>query len=283
MVKAAQTPYIFNMDLLTQHEGTLRLGIFAGLLVLFIALETLLPRKKRVMPRARRWITNIAIVCIDTVLVRVLFPIVAVGIAIWASTKGWGFFNLIDAPLWLSIPASIIALDFLIYVQHRIFHRVPVFWAMHKVHHTDRDLDVTSALRFHPAEIIVSMFYKFACVILLGAPAAAVIVFEILLNSCAMFNHANLRLPRWLDKTLRLVLVTPDMHRVHHSVIERETNSNYGFCLPWWDRMLGTYNDQPEGGHDGMVVGLSEHQDDKPSELLYSLALPVLPQSSPKL
>ena len=283
MVKAAQTPYIFEMDFLTQHEGTLRLGIFAGLLALFIALETLLPKKKRAMPRARRWLTNIAIVGIDTALVRVLFPIVAVGIAIWASAKGWGLFNIFDAPLWVSIPISIIALDFLIYVQHRIFHRVPLFWAMHKVHHTDRDLDVTSALRFHPAEIIVSMIYKFACVILLGAPAAAVIIFEILLNSCAMFNHANLRLPARLDKALRLVLVTPDMHRVHHSVIERETNSNYGFCLPWWDRMFGTYNDQPKGGHEGMIVGLSEHQDDKPSELIYSLALPVLPQSSPKL
>ena len=274
MVKAAQTPYIFNMDFLTQNEGTLRLGIFAGLLVLFIALETLLPKKKRVMPRARRWVTNIAIVGIDTVLVRVLFPIVAVGIAILASAKGWGLFNLIDAPFWVSIPSSVIALDFLIYVQHRIFHRVPFFWAMHKVHHTDRDLDVTSALRFHPAEIIVSMVYKFACVILLGAPAAAVIIFEILLNGCAMFNHANLRLPKWLDKTLRLALVTPDMHRVHHSVIERETNSNYGFCLPWWDRMLGTYNDQPEGGHDTMTIGLTEHQDDAPSKIGFSLTLP---------
>ncbi len=274
MVKAAQTPYIFNMDFLTQNEGTLRLGIFAGLLVLFIVLETLLPKKKRVMPRARRWLTNIAIVGIDTALVRVLFPIVAVGIAIWASAKGWGLFNLIDAPFWVSIPGSIIALDFLIYVQHRIFHRVPFFWAMHKVHHTDRDLDVTSALRFHPAEIIVSMVYKFACVILLGAPAAAVIIFEILLNGCAMFNHANLRLPKWLDKTLRLALVTPDMHRVHHSVIERETNSNYGFCLPWWDRMLGTYNDQPEGGHDTMTIGLTEHQDDAPSKIGFSLTLP---------
>ena len=145
---------------------------------------------------------------------------------------------------------------------------------MHKVHHTDRDLDVTSALRFHPAEIVVSMIYKFACVILLGAPAAAVIIFEILLNGCAMFNHANLRLPRWLDKTLRLILVTPDMHRVHHSVIERETNSNYGFCLPWWDRLLGTYNAEPANGHYGMAVGLSEHQNDAPAKLGFSLALP---------
>ena len=274
MVKAARRPYIFTMDFITQHEGALRLGIFAGLLVLFIALETVLPKKRRVMPRARRWITNIAIVGIDTLLVRVLFPVVAVGIAIWASAKGWGLFNLLDMSLWLSIPACIIALDFLIYIQHRIFHRVPLFWAMHKVHHTDRDLDVTSALRFHPAEIVVSMIYKFACVILLGAPAAAVIIFEILLNGCAMFNHANLRLPKWLDKTLRLVLVTPDMHRVHHSAIERETNSNYGFCLPWWDRLLGTYNADPANGHDGMVVGLSEHQNDAPAKLGFSLALP---------
>lgn len=283
MVKAVHKPYIFNMEFLTQHEGILRLSIFAGLLALFIALETLLPKKKRVMPRARRWATNIAIVGIDTVLVRVLFPIAAVGIAIWASANGWGIFNFLDAPLWVSLPASIIALDFLIYVQHRIFHRVPFFWAMHKVHHTDRDLDVTSALRFHPAEIVVSMIYKFACVTLLGAPAAAVIAFEILLNSCAMFNHANLRLPTRLDKAIRLILVTPDMHRVHHSVIKRETNSNYGFCLPWWDRVFGTYNDQPLGGHDAMSIGLLEYQDDKPGELLYSLALPILNQSSPKL
>lgn len=274
MVKPVTRHYITVMDFLTSHEGALRLGIFAGLLTALIALEWALPRKKRVMPRARRWLTNFAIVGIDTIMLRLVFPVVAVGAAIWASSAGFGLLNMISAPLWLSVIVSIIALDFLIYVQHIIFHRVPALWAMHKVHHTDRDLDASSALRFHPAEIIVSMLYKLACVTLLGVPVAAVIIFEILLNGCAMFNHANLRLPHRLDKILRIFLVTPDMHRVHHSVIKRETNSNYGFCLPWWDRLFQTYRAQPEGGHDGMVVGLSQHQDAEPASLWWSLALP---------
>ncbi|WP_017931071.1 sterol desaturase family protein [Robiginitomaculum antarcticum] len=262
------------MDFLISHEGVLRLGVFAALLAAFIMLETLLPRKARVMPRARRWLTNFAIVGVDTVLLRLIFPLAAAGTAVWANQAGFGLFNLVALPLWLTIVVTVIVLDALIYVQHIIFHRVPIFWAMHKVHHTDRDLDVTSALRFHPAEIIVSMLYKLACVALLGVPVAAVIIFEILLNGTAMFNHANLRLPLWLDKALRIVLVTPDMHRVHHSVIPKETNSNYGFCLPWWDRLFRTYRAQPEAGHEGMIVGLKPHQDERPANLLWSLALP---------
>jgi sterol desaturase/sphingolipid hydroxylase (fatty acid hydroxylase superfamily) len=178
-----------------------------------------------------------------------------------AESRGWGLFHLLDTPLWLSLVVSVAALDFAIYLQHRLFHAVPLLWRLHRMHHADLEIDVTTGARFHPIEILLSMIIKLGVVIALGAPAAAVLMFEVLLNATSMFNHGNVRLPLAADRLLRWVVVTPDMHRVHHSILPRETNSNFGFNLPWWDRLLGTYRPQPEAGHDGMTIGLDIFRD----------------------
>lgn len=260
-------------------ESVLRLGIFAGALILFSGLEALFPRRARNLPRQTRWLTHLGITVIDSLAVRALGPLTAIAVAISASGKGIGLFNLTTWPLWLEVTLAFIVLDFAIYLQHVISHRVPIFWRFHKVHHTDRDLDASSAVRFHPVEILLSMLYKCGLVLLIGPAALAILIFEIVLNASAIFNHANLKLPLWLDSLLRPLIVTPDMHRVHHSVIEGETNSNYGFNFSIWDRLCRTYKAQPEAGHDGMTIGLSEHQSDKPSKLLWSLKLPFAKSS----
>jgi len=254
------------LEFITQYEAGLRLGVFAGILGLMAGAEALFPRKARTQGRGHRWVSNLLLVIIDSVVVRIVFPIVAVGTAIYANTQGWGVLNLIDLPFWLEILIAVIVLDLLIYIQHVASHHIPVLWALHKVHHADRDIDVTTGARFHPVEIILSMAYKMLMVIILGAPALAVIIFEIVLNACAMFNHSNVRLPLGFDRQLRRFIVTPDMHRVHHSVIMRETNSNFGFSLSVWDRLFRTYIAQPEKGHEGMTIGLSEYQHQMPSE-----------------
>ena len=253
-----------------------RLAIFLGLLILFAALEAVAPRRTRSLPRPRRWITNLGMTVLNTLALRVVaiaMPFLAVGAAVDAWTNGWGLFNDLQWPLVWEVLLSILFLDFAIWLQHLITHKVPLFWRFHRVHHADRDFDVTTAVRFHPVEIVASMGVKIALIYLLGPQAIAVLVFEILLNGTALFNHANLRLPLWLDRGLRWVLVTPDMHRVHHSVIRAEHDSNYGFALSVWDRIFRTYRAQPAGGHDAMVVGL-EWQDDKPAKLGWSLWLP---------
>jgi len=255
-------------------ETVLRLSIFAGALILFSGLETLFPRRKRNLPRQTRWLTHLGITVIDSVAVRILGPLTAIAVALWASSKGIGLFNMTDWPLWVEVALAFIVLDFAIYLQHVISHHVPLFWRFHKVHHTDRDLDASSAVRFHPVEIILSMLYKCCVVVIIGPAVLAVFIFEIVLNASAIFNHANLKLPSWLDKLFRIVIVTPDMHRVHHSVVTNETNSNFGFNLSIWDKLCRTYKAQPEAGHGGMTVGLSEHQTDAPSKLFWSLKLP---------
>ena len=255
-------------------ETVWRLSIFAGALILFSCLEGLFPRRKRNLPRQGRWLTHLGITVIDSLAVRLLGPLTAIAVAIWASGKNIGLFNVIDWPLWIEIALAFIVLDFAIYLQHVISHHVPLFWRFHKVHHTDRDLDASSAIRFHPVEIILSMLYKCGLVLLIGPAALAILIFEIVLNASAIFNHANLKLPIWLDKVMRIAIVTPDMHRVHHSVIEPETNSNYGFNFSIWDRLCRTYKAQPDAGHDGMTIGLSEHQTIAPSKLIWSLKLP---------
>ncbi len=261
-------------DFITDNEGMLRMGVFISILLLMMAAETMLPRKARVQKRTKRWISNMLLVVMDSLVVRLLFPIAAVGMASFAAAKGWGLLNLINLPNWLTILAAVIILDMMIYWQHVISHKWKPLWALHKVHHTDRDIDVTTALRFHPIEIILSMAFKMVLVLALGAPVIAVIIFEILLNGCAMFNHSNLRLPRAIDKGLRVFLVTPDMHRIHHSTVERETNSNYGFSTSLWDRLFQSYIPQPKAGHDDMVIGLEEHQTSSPANLLWALVLP---------
>ncbi|MEM8645328.1 MAG: sterol desaturase family protein [Pseudomonadota bacterium] len=257
-----------------ENEGLIRLSVFAGVFAVMAILELSMPRKERTEPVSRRWFTNIGIVVVDKLALRLLFPILAVGVAGYATTQGWGLFALMDLPFWFEVLICAVLLDLAIYGQHVASHKIPILWRVHQMHHADRDIDVTTGARFHPVEIILSMLYKFAVIILLGAPALAVFIFEVLLNGSAMFNHANWRMPLWLDKIVRWVFVTPDMHRVHHSIRHRETDSNYGFNLSVWDRMFGTYIDQPRDGHDGMTIGLKPYQNSKPSNILWCLALP---------
>ncbi|MGQ9366134.1 sterol desaturase family protein [Azospirillum sp. ST 5-10] len=242
--------------LLANGPAAIRLGAFLGVFAVVALWEAVAPRRVPTYGRRRRWPGNLGIVVIDTVVVRILFPTAAVGMALLAEQRGWGLLNAVAAPVWIAVPVSVLLLDLAIYLQHVLFHAVPVLWRLHRMHHADLDIDVTTGLRFHPAEIVLSMVIKAAVVTALGAPAVAVLAFEVLLNATAMFNHANLRLPPSADRALRRVLVTPDMHRVHHSVVVAETNSNYGFNLPWWDRLFGTYRDQPAAGHDGMTIGI---------------------------
>lgn len=259
-----------------QNEALLRLTVFLALFALFAGLEAWIPRRRLRAPRPRRWFTNLSLVILDSFALRILalaLPLLAVGAALDAERMGWGLFNHLSGPLWLEGMLSILLLDFAVWAQHLITHKVPVFWRFHRVHHADRDFDVTTALRFHPVEILASMLLKIGLVYLLGPQAVSVVLFEVILNGTAMFNHSNLRLPLWLDRSVRLVLVTPDMHRVHHSIHRHEHDCNYGFALSVWDRIFRTYRPMPEAGHDNMVVGL-EWQDDKPSRLGWALILP---------
>jgi len=250
------------------------LGAFAGVFVVMGILEALFPRKYRTQPRFLRWANNLTIVVLYSVLVRILFPVTAITVAVFTMSKDWGLLNLFDLPVWLHIALSIIVLDFAIYWQHVASHKIPIIWAFHKMHHADRDIDVSTGSRFHPVEIALSMIYKMLVILVLGPLAVSVFVFEIIVSASAMFNHANVKLPLWLDKLLRILVVTPDMHRVHHSTIRRETDSDYGFFLAIWDRIFGSYIDQPQEGHDDMTIGLPQYQTDKPSHLLWCLILP---------
>ncbi len=245
-------------ETLLAHEPVIRFGFFLSVLVTMALWEVFAARRPQAVGRRTRWPANLMIVVLDTLAVRVLFPVAAVGAALMASENGWGLLNLVALPAWVSVVLAVLMLDAAIYFQHRVFHAVPWLWRLHRMHHADLEFDVTTALRFHPVEIVLSMMIKVAIVVLLGAPVLAVLIFEVLLNATAMFNHGNVRLPLWLDKWLRLIIVTPDMHRVHHSIIRRETDSNFGFNLLWWDRLFGTYRDQPEKGHLGMTIGIED-------------------------
>jgi sterol desaturase/sphingolipid hydroxylase (fatty acid hydroxylase superfamily) len=256
-------------------EPQLRLGVFLGVLAIMALWELLAPRRRRDIPRVIRWSNNLALVVIDTIVLRLTFPILAVGLAIMAQERGWGLFNFIDAPAWFAVLVSVIVLDLAIYLQHVMFHAVPALWRLHRMHHADLDFDVTTGLRFHPIEIMLSMGIKLALVLVLGPPAVAVLIFEVLLNATAMFNHSNVRLPMTVDRFLRLVMVTPDMHRVHHSILPEETNSNFGFNLPWWDRLLGTYRAQPAEGHEAMTIGIEQFRTPRDQWLDRMLVQPV--------
>ncbi len=259
-----------------ENETYIRLGIFIGLFIVFASVETLVPRRVRSETRQRRWFANWGLIIIDTLALRVMaiaLPLLAVGAAYDAQRLGWGLFNHVNLPLWSEVILTILFLDFAIWLQHLITHKIPILWRLHRVHHADRDIDVTTAIRFHPVEIALSMLLKIGLVYLLGPAGLAVILFEIILNSTAMFNHANIKLPLGVDRIVRTVLVTPDMHRVHHSDIREEHDSNYGFSLSIWDRMFGTYVAQPGKGHDDMTIGL-RWQDEKPQKLGWNLLLP---------
>ncbi len=255
-------------------DNQMRLAIFLGTFCVMALLEWVLPKRDTALPKGRRWLTNWGIVVFDSVLVRLVMPILPIGVALYSSEQGWGLLNWIALPGWLSVLIAFVVLDFAIWLQHLISHVVPIFWRLHQVHHADRDIDVSTALRFHPIEILLSLVWKFGWVLLLGAPALAVFLFEAVLNAAALFNHANVKLPVGLDRLLRLLVVTPDMHRVHHSVVPQETNSNYGFNLSIWDRIFGTYIAQPQAGHDDMVIGLNRYQSDKPGQFVWSILLP---------
>ncbi len=242
-------------------EPVLRLAFFFGVLAAVAAWEAVAPRRPLTDSKARRWFANLSLVAVNTAAARVLFPLLPVGMAVLAGQRGWGILPALALPPWAGFAVSVAALDFVIYIQHVLFHFLPVLWRFHRMHHTDLDIDVTTGSRFHPVEIVISFGIKLAAVALIGPPAPAVLAFEILLNATSQFNHGNVRMPAALDRLLRLFVVTPDMHRVHHSVVPRETNSNFGFNLPWWDRLCGTYRREPEEGHAGMTIGLREYRD----------------------
>lgn len=259
-----------------ENEGIIRLGVFLGLFGLLALAEAYAPRRVRSQSQPRRWMTNWGITILNTVALRAMalaLPLLAVGAAVDAQAQGWGLLNWLTLPSWIEIVFAILILDFAIWAQHLITHKVPLLWRLHRVHHADVDMDVTTAIRFHPVEIALSMLLKIGLVYALGPAAIAVILFEIMLNGTAMFNHANIRLPLRVDAVVRRVLVTPDMHRVHHSVHRHEHDSNYGFALSIWDQMFGTYIAQPAAGHDSMEVGL-QWQDERPSKFGWSLLLP---------
>ncbi len=249
------------MSWLLEHEMAVRLGFFLGVLALMALWESQAPARPLQLPRAVRWTNNLGLVFLNSFLLRLLLPVAAVGVAGLAQQRGWGLFNLVQVPEWAAIIGSVVILDLVIWLQHVMVHAIPALWRLHRVHHADLDYDVTTGARFHPLEIFLSMGIKFAAIVLLGPPLVAVLIFEVLLNAMAMFNHGNVRLPETLDRILRWLIVTPDMHRVHHSVEDDEANSNFGFNLSWWDRLFGTYREQPRGGHQGMVIGIRKFRD----------------------
>jgi sterol desaturase/sphingolipid hydroxylase (fatty acid hydroxylase superfamily) len=264
--------------LLGQSDGLIRLLVFAAVFLLMAAIELIRPKRRLSVSKPRRWLTNLGIAGVDTLVLRLMaalaVPVAAVAAAFFAKERGLGLLNQVDWPYWVKLLIALLALDLAIWFQHLVSHKVPVFWRLHQVHHADRDIDVTTAIRFHPVEIALSMLWKIVLVIPLGASPFAVFLFEVILNACAMFNHANIALPAWLDGALRLFIVTPDMHRVHHSVLYREHDRNYGFNLSLWDRLFGTYLAQPKGGHHGMIIGLPPYQSEAPTRFGWSLLLP---------
>jgi len=243
------------------HESFIRLAAFLSIFITVAIWESLSPRRQLTTSKTRRWVSNISITLLGTAIVRGIFPVLAVAFA--ANQTNLGILNQVSLPFSLKVFIGVLAFDFIIYFQHVLFHTVPILWRLHMMHHADLDIDVTTGLRFHPIEIILSMVIKITAVILIGPPVLAVILFEILLNGTSMFNHGNLRIPVEIDRVLRFIIVTPDMHRVHHSVVIRETNSNFGFNFPLWDRLFRTYRPQPAAGHEKMVIGLSQFRDHK--------------------
>jgi sterol desaturase/sphingolipid hydroxylase (fatty acid hydroxylase superfamily) len=262
-------------DILSSYEPLIRLSAFASVFALMAAWEIFAPRRHQQIGRSRRWPSNIGVVALDTLLVRLLFPVTAIGVALLAEARGWGLFAALDLPEWMAIVLGIVLLDLAIYLQHVLFHAVPALWRLHRMHHADLELDVTTGSRFHPIEILLSMGIKLGVVVALGVPALAVLIFEVLLNATSMFNHANVRMPKSVDRILRWFVVTPDMHRVHHSILVRETNSNFGFNLPWWDYLFGTYRAQPKEGHDGMTIGIRQFRTERDLRLDQMLIQPL--------
>ena len=256
------------------YEVIARLASFLAIIVVMALWELKVPRRQLTVSKQKRWFANLGIVVLNSALVRVAMPVLPVGLALLASNEGWGLLNILDLPFFFEVVVGIVLLDLVVYLQHVMFHAVPLLWRLHMMHHADLDYDLTTGLRFHPFEIIISMGIKLTAVAAIGPSVFTVILFEILLNGLATFNHGNVHIPHAIDRVLRLFVVTPDMHRVHHSVTIRETNSNFGFNLPWWDRLFGTYRAQPVAGHEGMTIGLAQFRSSNPPGLLATLALP---------
>ncbi len=250
-------------EFIMNNEVVIRLSFFLSVFAIMATWEFIAPRRALTVSKIVRWTNNLGLVFLNTIILRLLFPAAAVGLAAFSSEQGWGLFNYYDVTTVLAVVISVVVMDFIIYLQHVMVHAIPVLWRLHRVHHADLDYDVTTGARFHPIEIILSMLIKFATILLLGPPVVAVVIFEVMLNATAMFNHSNVRLNLVIDRWLRLLVVTPDMHRVHHSVEDDETNSNFGFSLPWWDRLFGTYRNQPRGGHENMTIGIRTFREQK--------------------
>jgi sterol desaturase/sphingolipid hydroxylase (fatty acid hydroxylase superfamily) len=257
-----------------KHELLIRLAVFIAVLTAMALWEAIAPRRARSFARTARWPANLSISILDGLVMRILFPLGAVGFGSYCTAHQWGLLSAIRLPKLLSVIVAIIAFDLVIYLQHVMLHAIPAFWRVHRMHHADFDFDVTTGVRFHPLEIIISMAIKLATIAALGAPAAGVLLFEILLNATSLFNHSNIAMPSNADALVRLLIVTPDMHRVHHSIVVRETNSNFGFNLSWWDRLLGTYRDQPAAGHLAMTIGLEDFRDASELKLARMLTQP---------
>jgi sterol desaturase/sphingolipid hydroxylase (fatty acid hydroxylase superfamily) len=260
-------------DWILTHEVGIRLSFFFGIFAAVALWEVLAPRRVLMLSRGVRWSSNLGLVVLNSVVLRLLFPAAAVGVAVLAEQRGWGLLNLYRLPDLFTVVIAVVALDFVIWLQHVMVHAIPLLWRLHRVHHADLDYDLTTGARFHPLEIILSMLIKFATILVLGPPVLAVVIFEVLLNATAMFNHGNIRIPERIDRVLRLFVVTPDMHRVHHSVHAPLTNSNFGFNLPWWDRLFGTYVAQPPEGHVAMEIGLADLRDPKQVDRLPGMLL----------
>jgi len=256
-----------------EHEASIRLSFFLGVFTIMAIWEVMVPKRALTVSKTIRWVNNLGLVFFNTLILRLLFPTAAVGVAVFAQEHGWGLLNYYQLPLIVAVMFAVIGMDFIIYLQHVMVHAVPALWRLHRVHHADQDYDVTTGARFHTLEIILSMLIKFATIVVLGAPVVAVVIFEVVLNALAMFNHANVGLPKFIDELLRWIIVTPDMHRVHHSVEDDETNSNFGFNLTWWDRLFGTYREQPRAGHLGMTIGIHHFRDIKQTNWISGMLL----------
>lgn len=268
-------------EFITENENTIRLSFFLSTLLIMGLWEIIAPKRALTVSKAIRWSNNLGLVFFNSFMMRLILPVTAVGLATFTANQGWGILNYYTIPLTLSVIISVIAMDFIIYLQHVLVHAVPVLWRLHRVHHADLDYDVTTGARFHTLEIFLSMLIKFATIAVLGPPVVAVIIFEVILNAMAMFNHANIGLPKTLDKALRWFVVTPDMHRIHHSIEEDETNSNFGFSISWWDRLFGTYKDQPRYGHIKMKIGIQNFTDVKQTNWITGmLAIPFVGNNS---
>ena len=265
-----------NIDsFILEYEITIRMIFFFGILAIMALWEIFLPRRQLTVSKSVRWINNIALVFLNTILLRLIFPLAAVGMTLFATEQNWGLLNYFDLPVIVEFIIAIVIMDLVMYLQHVMVHALPVLWRLHRVHHADLDFDVTTGSRFHPLEILLSMLIKFATIIILGPSVVAVVIFEVLLNLTSMFNHSNVYLHPSIDKWLRWFVVTPDMHRVHHSVEDDETNSNFGFNLPWWDRIFATYKPQPRHGHTGMTIGINKFRDS--AETSWLPAILILP------